>query len=175
MAVSVVLSLALFIGAHAYQGRLGMLGTGYLGLVFTYATLLSGSILPAIIVHIATNLNAFLFIPAEPTPQPADPTRHPADPTRHPADAAQPAATRPGPAGPEATDRTGSGPIPVATHPGSAGPNAADRAGSGLIPVAGTEVARAGLLEGPTAAPAETPPQGVPLAVRTIRPPAPGK
>ncbi|GLW27879.1 CPBP family intramembrane glutamic endopeptidase [Actinoplanes regularis] len=66
------LSLVLFAAFHAYQGRAGVLNAGLLGLWFTGLTLLAGSILPAIVLHIAFDLWAFLVVPAEPTPRPAE-------------------------------------------------------------------------------------------------------
>jgi membrane protease YdiL (CAAX protease family) len=65
------LSLVFFAACHAYQGRLGVLSSGFLGLWFTGLTLLGGSILPAIVMHIAADLWALLVVPAEPTPRPA--------------------------------------------------------------------------------------------------------
>ena len=67
---AVVLSLLLFVGTQAYQRRLGMVSSvAVLGSVFTFLTLLSGSLLPAILLHIAIDLMALLLVPAEPTPQ----------------------------------------------------------------------------------------------------------
>lgn len=66
------LSLILFAGVHAYQGRLGMLSAGFLGFGFTAVTVLGGSLLPAIVMHIAADLCALLVVPAEPTPRPAE-------------------------------------------------------------------------------------------------------
>ncbi|MCO8276338.1 CPBP family glutamic-type intramembrane protease [Actinoplanes sp. TRM 88003] len=82
---AVVLSLLLFVGIHAYQGRLGMVNSGFLGFVFAFLTLLSGSLLPAILLHIVIDLNALLLVPAEPTPRPAEPASHPAEPASRPA------------------------------------------------------------------------------------------
>lgn len=78
---AVALSLLLFVGIHAYQGRLGMVNSAVLGLVFAFLTLLAGSLLPAILLHIAIDLNALLLVPAEPTPQDpeAEPTPQTAD------------------------------------------------------------------------------------------------
>ncbi|MCM4081367.1 CPBP family intramembrane glutamic endopeptidase [Paractinoplanes hotanensis] len=108
---AVVLSLLLFVGIHAYQGRLGMVNSAVLGSVFTFLTLLSGSLLPAILLHIAIDLNALLLVPAEPTPpnpetepRPRDPEAQPtpqepaARPAAHPitaGDGTDPAAGRP--------------------------------------------------------------------------------
>ena len=68
-AVSATLSLVLFAAVHAYQGRAGLLSASYLGLWFTGLTLLSGSLFPAIVMHIAVDLWALLVVPAEPTPR----------------------------------------------------------------------------------------------------------
>ncbi|GIE86180.1 CPBP family intramembrane glutamic endopeptidase [Actinoplanes regularis] len=70
--VIAALSLVLFAAFHAYQGRAGVLNAGVLGLWFTGLTLLAGSILPAIVLHIVFDLWAFLVVPAEPTPRPAE-------------------------------------------------------------------------------------------------------
>lgn len=69
------LSLILFVSVHAYQGRLGMLGVGFLGLWLTALTLLTGSLLPAMVLHIASDLWALLVVPANPTPQPTEAAR----------------------------------------------------------------------------------------------------
>jgi hypothetical protein len=67
------LSLLLFAACHLYQGRQGTVGSAFLGLVFTILTLMTGSLLPAIAVHIAIDLLALLVVPAEPTPRPVIP------------------------------------------------------------------------------------------------------
>jgi hypothetical protein len=67
--LAAVLSLGLFAAVHAYQGRAGMLSSAFLGLWFTGLTLLSGSLFPAIVMHIAVDLWALLVVPAEPTPR----------------------------------------------------------------------------------------------------------
>ncbi|GAB2963717.1 hypothetical protein GCM10027280_60750 [Micromonospora polyrhachis] len=57
-------SLALFVAAHAYQGRKGMVGIAALGALFTIIYLVSGSLLLAIMVHVWQDLVALLLIPA---------------------------------------------------------------------------------------------------------------
>jgi membrane protease YdiL (CAAX protease family) len=84
------LSLVLFAALHAYQGRVGLLNAGFLGLWFTGLTLLAGSLLPAIVMHIAVDLWALLVVPAEPTPRPTE-ADQPAEPTPRPTEADQPA------------------------------------------------------------------------------------
>ena len=45
------LSLAIFAVAHAYQGAKGILAVGVMGGLFTLVVLVSGSLLPAIVLH----------------------------------------------------------------------------------------------------------------------------
>ncbi|WP_158619008.1 CPBP family intramembrane glutamic endopeptidase [Micromonospora sp. M71_S20] len=71
LALVVTASLALFVAAHAYQGRKGMIGVAILGALFTAIYLISGSLLLAIMVHIWQNLVALLLLPVRPSgPQP---------------------------------------------------------------------------------------------------------
>jgi membrane protease YdiL (CAAX protease family) len=51
LAGAVAASTALFGIAHAYQGPVGMLRTGIVGLIFAGLTVATGSILPAMVVH----------------------------------------------------------------------------------------------------------------------------
>ncbi|GAB4536298.1 MAG: hypothetical protein Tsb0010_15870 [Parvularculaceae bacterium] len=51
-----VASLALFIGGHAYQGVSGMIRILPISIAFTILVILSGSLLQAILVHIAADL-----------------------------------------------------------------------------------------------------------------------
>ncbi|PZG02349.1 CPBP family intramembrane glutamic endopeptidase [Micromonospora deserti] len=67
LALVVMASLALFVAAHAYQGRKGMVGVAVLGTMFTIIYLISGSLLLAIMVHIWQNLVALLLFPAHPS------------------------------------------------------------------------------------------------------------
>jgi membrane protease YdiL (CAAX protease family) len=53
-----LLSAALFGLAHAYQGGAGMLRTGAFGLVATIVVLVTGSLIPMIIIHAAVDLSA---------------------------------------------------------------------------------------------------------------------
>jgi hypothetical protein len=92
---AVVLSLLLFVGIHAYQGRLGMVNSAVLGAVFTFLTLLSGSLLPAILLHIAIDLNALLLVPAEPTPQAPEAKPTPQETDAQPVTAGLPAQAAP--------------------------------------------------------------------------------
>jgi len=74
LAAAVAASLVLFVGGHAYQGRRGMLGSAFVGGLFTALYLISGSLLLPIVVHIVQDLVALLVIPAHPsTPPPAEP------------------------------------------------------------------------------------------------------
>jgi membrane protease YdiL (CAAX protease family) len=61
--LAAALSLVLFVGGHAYQGRRGMRGITLLGLMFTMLFVLSGSILPGIVVHVVQDLLSLLTIP----------------------------------------------------------------------------------------------------------------
>jgi uncharacterized protein len=45
------LSLTVFVAAHAYQGTAGVIRTGLIGGVFTLLVSLSGSLVPAIVLH----------------------------------------------------------------------------------------------------------------------------
>ncbi|MET8148995.1 CPBP family intramembrane glutamic endopeptidase [Actinoplanes sp. NPDC005259] len=66
-AAAVFASLALFVVAHTYQGRRGMVGIAVLGGMFTFVYLISGSLLLAIVLHVFQDLLALLLIPAYPT------------------------------------------------------------------------------------------------------------
>ncbi|MBF9128817.1 CPBP family intramembrane metalloprotease [Plantactinospora sp. S1510] len=71
LALVVLASLALFVAAHAYQGRRGLLGITLIGSMFTAVYLVSGSLLLAIVVHLCQDLVALLLVPAHPTvPEP---------------------------------------------------------------------------------------------------------
>jgi hypothetical protein len=75
LALAVLASLALFVAAHAYQGRRGMLGITLIGSLFTAVYLISGSLLLAIVVHLCQDLVALLLVPAHPSvPEPTDGT-----------------------------------------------------------------------------------------------------
>ena len=63
--VAAVISLVLFAAVHGYQGTRGILSAASLGLIFTVLYLMSGSILPGIIVHAVQNLVALLLVPAK--------------------------------------------------------------------------------------------------------------
>ncbi|GLW30442.1 CPBP family intramembrane glutamic endopeptidase [Actinoplanes regularis] len=67
-------SLVLFTGIHAHQGRPGLLNSGFIGFCLTFLTLQAGSLLPAMVVHTMVNVWALLVVPAEPTAVPADGT-----------------------------------------------------------------------------------------------------
>ncbi|MEU8821018.1 type II CAAX prenyl endopeptidase Rce1 family protein [Actinoplanes sp. NPDC048796] len=90
------LSIALFAATHLYQGAQGVVGVAALAVAFTGLTVLSGTLLPAIALHVVVDLIAFLHIP--PPPLPATPAEaHPAK--AHPAEA-RPAEARPAEARP---------------------------------------------------------------------------
>lgn len=55
---SVVLQVAIFGIAHAYQGGAGMLRTGFVGAFLTVVVLLSGSLYPAMVLHALMDLQA---------------------------------------------------------------------------------------------------------------------
>lgn len=67
LAVAAAAGLALFVAAHTYQGRLGMVGSAILGGLFTAVYLISGSLLLAILLHVCQDLLALLLIPAHPS------------------------------------------------------------------------------------------------------------
>lgn len=54
--VGVLLSAMLFGLCHAYQGVNGIIKTGLFGLVFTLIVVATGSLLPAIIIHVAVDI-----------------------------------------------------------------------------------------------------------------------
>lgn len=89
---SAALSLVLFAALHAYQGRVGLLSSGFLGLVFTGLTLAGGSVLPAMVMHIAVDLVALLVVPAEATARPAEPAEPAEKPEPTPVDTPPPPA-----------------------------------------------------------------------------------
>ena len=61
--LAMVLATLLFAGAHRYQGRTGMLGTGVAGMVFGWLYLASGSLLVPIAVHALLNLSSLVLRP----------------------------------------------------------------------------------------------------------------
>ena len=65
------LSLPVFAAAHAYQGTAGVIRTGLAGGVFTLLVALSGSLVPAIVLHalvdILSGVIAWLVLRDEPT------------------------------------------------------------------------------------------------------------
>jgi membrane protease YdiL (CAAX protease family) len=74
LAVAVVVSLGLFVAAHAYQDRAGLVGVTVLGIVFTVVYVISGSLLLAIVLHVVQDIVALLVVPAEPAPAAIKPT-----------------------------------------------------------------------------------------------------
>jgi membrane protease YdiL (CAAX protease family) len=63
-----LLMVLLFALDHLYQGWLGLVGTGVVGFLVTTLYLLSGSLLPSILVHVALDLRSLLLVPeARPT------------------------------------------------------------------------------------------------------------
>ncbi|SNY50616.1 CPBP family intramembrane glutamic endopeptidase [Paractinoplanes atraurantiacus] len=78
------LSIVLFAATHLYQGPQGVYGAAALAVAFTGITVLSGTLLPAIILHVIVDLIAFLHIPPPalgPTPAEAHPSApHPGAP-----------------------------------------------------------------------------------------------
>ncbi|MET0416487.1 MAG: CPBP family intramembrane glutamic endopeptidase [Actinoplanes sp.] len=66
--LAAALSLLLFVAAHAYQGRQGLVGASAAGLLLTLLYLVSGSILPGIVVHAVQDLVSLLTVPAAATP-----------------------------------------------------------------------------------------------------------
>jgi membrane protease YdiL (CAAX protease family) len=96
LAVAALASIALFAAAHAYQGRLGMIGIGVLGGMLTAVYLISGSLLLVIVLHVCQDLLALLLVPAHPSaPRTTSdavlvPSAQPADPGRPAASASAP-------------------------------------------------------------------------------------
>jgi membrane protease YdiL (CAAX protease family) len=67
-------ALAVFIFGHLYQGKYGILGASLIGFNITLVYILSGSLIPGIIVHVTLNVLAFLFLPVGAVPAPVEPT-----------------------------------------------------------------------------------------------------
>ncbi|WP_329103498.1 CPBP family intramembrane metalloprotease [Micromonospora sp. NBC_01699] len=88
-------SLALFVAAHVYQGRLALLGVAYTGALLTAIYLISGSLLLAIVVHIWQDLVALLLVPPHPTTPPPAPRTNPDPPPTEPAPHAPATPTKP--------------------------------------------------------------------------------
>lgn len=64
VALAVLVSAAIFVAAHAYQGRTAMLGIVLLTSLLTTIYLLSGSLLLVIVLHVCVDVVALLLIPA---------------------------------------------------------------------------------------------------------------
>jgi membrane protease YdiL (CAAX protease family) len=64
------LSLPVFVAAHAYQGKAGVIRIGLIGGVFTLFVALSGSLVPAIVLHVLVDIfsgvTAWLILRDEP-------------------------------------------------------------------------------------------------------------
>lgn len=73
--VAALLSLALATSAYAYQGRPAALGAALIGAWFTATTLMAGSILPAIALHITIALVGTLVASPQPNERAADGTQ----------------------------------------------------------------------------------------------------
>ena len=63
-AVAAVISLAVFTAVHLYQGKRGVIGAAVVGFVYTALFLVTGSILPGLILHAVQDLVALLLVPA---------------------------------------------------------------------------------------------------------------
>lgn len=70
--VAALVALAVFVATHAWQGAQGMLFATVLGFACTGFYLWTGSLLPAVLLHVATNTRTLLLLP------PADDTDPPA-------------------------------------------------------------------------------------------------
>jgi uncharacterized protein len=57
------IALVFFAALHAYQGAAGIIGTALVGLLLTAAYVLSGSILVAVVLHIALDLRTLVLVP----------------------------------------------------------------------------------------------------------------
>jgi membrane protease YdiL (CAAX protease family) len=62
-------ALVLFAASHLYQGWRGLIGSALVGYIFTVIFLTSGSLLLAIVAHIAHDLLSMLLIPAKSSPK----------------------------------------------------------------------------------------------------------
>jgi len=62
--IGALFSAAFFSTAHLYQGKRGLASTFIMGLIFSAARILSGSLFPSILAHFATDLSAGLAAPA---------------------------------------------------------------------------------------------------------------
>ncbi|MBY9063874.1 CPBP family intramembrane metalloprotease [Sphingomonas yunnanensis] len=60
---AVALACVLFGAAHRYQGAIGMVATALVGAVLALAYLLSGSLMAAVLLHVAIDLNALVVRP----------------------------------------------------------------------------------------------------------------
>lgn len=67
-----VLSLLVFAGAHAYQGRAGVLRAAIAGGLFTFLVVVSGSLFPAMVLHalidVSSGVIAWLILREKPAP-----------------------------------------------------------------------------------------------------------
>ncbi|MBX6748958.1 MAG: CPBP family intramembrane metalloprotease [Micromonosporaceae bacterium] len=70
--VVVVVSLAIFVIDHAYQGRRGMIGAGLVGAILTIAYVGTGSLVLPVALHVGHNLVSLFLFPAG-APRPATP------------------------------------------------------------------------------------------------------
>jgi membrane protease YdiL (CAAX protease family) len=61
--VAMALACALFGAAHRYQGAIGVIATALVGVILTFAYLLSGSLAAAVLLHVAIDLNALVVRP----------------------------------------------------------------------------------------------------------------
>jgi uncharacterized protein len=67
----ILLSSAAFGLAHLYQGRLGVTLTGVLGAYFAWITIATGSLIPAVLLHVLLDLR-ILGLPLDAVPNPPD-------------------------------------------------------------------------------------------------------
>lgn len=63
--VAALVVSVLFGLAHFYQGWLGMLGTGFAGVLLSLLYLMAGSLLVPMIVHVVIDLRALVLVPAQ--------------------------------------------------------------------------------------------------------------
>jgi membrane protease YdiL (CAAX protease family) len=69
-----IVSLAVFVVAHIYQGWLGVIGVTGLAVALTSLYVLSGSLLLPIVLHVLVDIRGLLLVPAPPAPkEPAGP------------------------------------------------------------------------------------------------------
>jgi membrane protease YdiL (CAAX protease family) len=68
--LAALLAVLVFTANHAYQGLTGMAGAATIGLACTGFCLWTGTLIPAILLHVAIDLRALLMVPPTPDEKP---------------------------------------------------------------------------------------------------------